>query len=90
LNLVIGKVQPGAADANSTDISSIALQGLEQANVQADAAAAQIAGGLGSGDVVDLSAEMIALMQAKTLASASMSALTTADQMQQSLVDVTA
>jgi flagellar basal body rod protein FlgG len=72
------------------DISSIALQGLEQANVQADAAAAQIATGAGSSDVVNLSAEMIALMQAKILASASVATLKTADQMQQSLIDVTA
>jgi hypothetical protein len=79
-----------SADTNSMDISSIALQGLEQANVQADAAAAQIASGAGSGDVVNLNAEIIALMQAKTLASASAAALTTADQMQQSLLDVTA
>ena len=72
------------------DISSIALQGLEQANVQADAAAAQIASSAGSGDVGSLSAEMVSLMESKILASASAAALTTADQMQQSLLDVTA
>jgi hypothetical protein len=52
-----------------TDVSSIALQGLEQASAQLDAAATQIASAGTDGspvDTVSLSEEMVALMSAKT------------------------
>ncbi len=41
-------------------------------------------------DVVDLSAEMVALMSAQTLFSDNIATLKTADQMQKSLIDITA
>lgn len=76
------------------DVSSIALQGLQQANIQLEAAAVRIAGSASSDatpvDVVDLSAEMVALMSAKSLFDANIATLKTADQMQQSLIDITA
>ena len=78
------------------DPSSIALQGLQQAEVQLNAAAARLAnaGGTPSSganlDVVDLSAEMVALMSAQTMLSVNVATLKTADQMQKSLIDVTA
>jgi len=78
------------------DPSSIALQGLQQAEVQLETAAAKIAGAGttspdGSNlDVVDLSAEMVALMSAQDLSSENVATLKTADQMQKSLVDLTA
>jgi len=76
------------------DVSSIALQGLQQASTQLEAAAAQIArAGANSPDgatldVVDLSAEMVALMQAQNLFDANLATLKTADQMQKSLIDL--
>lgn len=77
------------------DPSSIALQGLQQADAQLEAAASAIAsaGAPDSGagvDVVSLSAEMVALMAAQTQFEANLATLKTADQMQQSLMDVTA
>jgi len=74
--------------------SSIALQGLEQASAQLDAAASAIAqSGAPSGAgvaVVSLSSEMVALTTAQTQFEASVTTLQTADQMQQSLFDVMA
>lgn len=76
------------------DPSSIALQGLQQAEVQLTAAAARLAtAGSPNGanlDVVDLSAEMVALMSAQTLFSVNIATLKTADQMQKNLLDVMA
>jgi flagellar hook protein FlgE len=78
------------------DVSSIALQGLEQASAQVDAAAGQIASA-GSGtdgavpvDIVSLSEEMVALMSAKTAFAANISVLKTAEQTQQSVLNVMA
>jgi len=78
------------------DLSAIALQGLEQGQVQLDKTAARLAGaGVVSPDgtnldTVDLSAEMVALMSAKTQFSASLSILKTADEIQKNTLDVTA
>ncbi len=78
------------------DPSSIALQGLQQADTQLDAAAAAIASASATSangsnpDVVDLSTEMVALMSAQTSFSVNLATLETADQMQKSLLDVTA
>ena len=76
------------------DPSSIALQALQQADVQLETAAARIASSnspdAGNLDVVDLSAEMVALMSAQNLFDVNLATLKTADQMQKSLMDVTA
>jgi flagellar hook protein FlgE len=78
------------------DPSAIALQGLQQAEVQLEAAASAIASGGATSangsnlDVVDLSAEMVALMSAQTSFSANLATLKTADQMQKSVIDLTA
>ena len=75
---------------------SIALQGLQQADAQLEAAAARITRtGANSADgatldVVDLSAEMVALMSARNLFDFNLATLKTADHMQKSLVDLTA
>jgi len=77
------------------DPSAIALQGLQQAEYQLDAAAAGIASGgaqssdQGNVDVVDLSAEMVALMTAQTQYDANLATLKTADQVEQNLVNTT-
>lgn len=76
--------------------SSIALQGLQQADVQLNRAAAKIASAGATSadganlDVVDLSAEMVALMSARSAFEVNLATLKTADQMQKSLLDVTA
>jgi flagellar hook protein FlgE len=78
------------------DISAIALQGLDQASAQLDAAAAGIASAGAASpdganlDIVSLSEEMIALMSAKTMYLANVSTLKIADQIQKSTIDLIA
>jgi flagellar basal body rod protein FlgC len=78
------------------DSSSIALQGLQQADTQLNAAAAAIASAGATSangstpDVVDLSSEIVALVSAQDSFSANLATLETADQIQQNLLDVTA
>ncbi|MFZ3213521.1 MAG: flagellar basal body rod C-terminal domain-containing protein [Terriglobales bacterium] len=78
------------------DLSAIALQGLDQAQVQLQSAAIKLVGmgadsSDGAGlDTVDLSTEIVALMSAQNQYSANLSTLKTTDQLQQSLLDVTA
>lgn len=78
------------------DISSIAIQGLDQASAQLDAAAANIATA-GAGppdgatlDTVDLCTQIVPLISAQTLFAANLATLKTTDQMQKSLIDITA
>jgi len=81
-----------AADMNNMDLPAIALQGLAQAEVQLNAAASTLAtAGAASPDGVDvanLSAEIVALNAAKTLVAVNLSALKTADQIQQSAINL--
>jgi hypothetical protein len=75
------------------DISSIALQGLEQAQVQLEAAATSIASGGASSsgpgpDTVDLSTAVVALLTAKNQFALDIGVLKVADQAQKSLIDV--
>jgi len=78
------------------DPSAIALQGLQQADVQLETAAAAIASAGGTSangsnpDMVDLSPEIIALTSAQTSFAANLASLETADQIQQNVVDLTA
>ena len=78
------------------DPSAIALQGLQQADAQLETTAAKIANaGVTSPDgvpvdIVDLSAELVALMTAQNLFEANVATLKTADQMQKSLIDTKA
>jgi len=76
------------------DLSSIALQGMQQAEVQLENAATAIANpGSSSGtnsDTVDLSAEMVALMSAKNDFSANLSVIKTADEIEKQTVDLMA
>lgn len=90
------KFVPAIADSKYMDPSSIALQGLQQADTQLDAAASAIASAGATSangsnpDVVDLSTEMVALMSAQNSFSANLATLKTADEMQKTLLDVTA
>jgi flagellar hook protein FlgE len=78
------------------DPSSIALQALHQADAQLEKAAAGIANAGAASqdgnslDVVELSAEITALMSAQTLFEANLAAVETADQMQKSAIDAIA
>jgi hypothetical protein len=77
------------------DPSAIAIQGLQQAEAQFDSAAEAIVTGgtapVGSGpSAPDLAADMISLTSAQTQFEADIATLTTADQIEQSLIDVTA
>jgi len=83
-----------AADMNNMDLSAIVLQGLTQAEVQLNAAASTLAtaGAVSPDgvnvDVANLSAEIVALNAAKTLVAVNLSALKTADQIQQSTINL--
>jgi hypothetical protein len=83
-----------SADMNNMDLSAIALQGLAQAEVQLNAAASTLAtAGAASPDgvnvdVANLSAEIAALNAAKTLVAVNLSVLKTADQIQQSTINL--
>jgi flagellar basal body rod protein FlgG len=75
--------------------SAIALQGLQQNELQLDAAATAIAGAGtdssngGNVDVVDFSEEMVALMSAQTQYEANLATLKTSDQIEQNVVNLT-
>ena len=75
------------------DVSAIALQGLEQAQVQLESAAASIAGaGAASNsagtDKVDLSTAVVALLTAKNQFSVDLSVLKVANQTQASEINL--
>jgi flagellar basal body rod protein FlgG len=78
------------------DLSAIALQGLDQAEVQLEAAATRLAnaGALSPDgtnvDTVDLSAEMVALLSAKNLFSVNLATLRAANEVQKNAIDVMA
>jgi len=78
------------------DISSIALQGMTQAEAQLEAAASAIAQAGNSSadganlDVVELSTEMVAMMSARNQFALNVSTLKTADEVQKSLLNITA
>ena len=80
------------ADRRDMDPSAIALEGLHQADAQLEQAAARIASfgasSDGNVDVVDLSAEFVALMTARMMFDANLATLKTAGEMQKSLIDV--
>ena len=75
------------------DLSSIALQGLQQADAQLEAAVANLASvganSLGPNlDTVDLASQIVALNSAQDSFTVNLEALKTADQIQQSLLNL--
>ncbi len=78
------------------DLSTIALQGLQQADAQLESAASKIASfGTNSPaganlDIVDLSAAVVALVSAKNQYSANLSTLKVADEIQKTSIDLRA
>ena len=84
------------ADRWDMDLSAIALQGLQQADAQLNAAASKIASlgassANGAGlDSVDLSAEVVALMSARNQTAANLATLHTASEIQKNVIDLMA
>ena len=77
------------------DISAIARQGLEQAQVQLENAASRLAGAGASpngsnSDNVDLGAGIVDLLSAKNNFAVNISIMKTADQMQKYVIDLMA
>ncbi|MBI1739705.1 MAG: hypothetical protein HY233_02490 [Acidobacteriales bacterium] len=76
------------------DLSAIALQGLEQAQIQLEKTATRLASGEApdgaTSDTVDLSAEMVALLSAKNQFSANLSTLKIADEIEKNVIDLMA
>jgi flagellar hook protein FlgE len=74
------------------EISAIAQQGLQQAQLQLESAASSLAGAAGSsgGDSVDLSAGMVDLMSAQNNFAVNISVMKTADEIQKSVLDLIA
>jgi len=78
------------------DVSAIALQGLEQAQLQLEASAARVIQSAAASpegvpmDTVSLSEAVVALLGAKNQFSASISVLKTANEMQKNLVNLLA
>jgi hypothetical protein len=77
------------------DLSSIALQGLEQAEIQLNSATAGLASAgsspnRGNLDVVDVASHMVALNSAQTLFEFNLSTLKTADHLQKTVLDLLA
>ena len=70
------------------EISAIALSGMQAAQTRLENTATRIAHVSEPEDRVDLSAEMVALMESRNDFAANIKALKTADQMQQSVLDV--
>ncbi len=76
------------------DLSAIALQGLDQAQVQLEAAATGIASAAtlspdaATADTVNLSVEVVALLSAKNQFSVNLATLKIADETQKTAVDL--
>jgi len=74
------------------DISSLALQGVQQAQMQFDQAAQRVAslgsGTAGGGDTLDLSAAAVALLLSKNQFSAELDVLKIADEMQKKVASI--
>jgi len=72
---------------------SIPLEGIRRAELQIDTSASKIARGFtpsspSGGDVVDLSPEILALMQSRRVAEANVKALQSIDQVQKRLINI--
>jgi hypothetical protein len=83
------------AETDYMDLSAIALQGINQAEAQLDAATTNLAGAgaspnSGGVDVVDVASQMVAMNSAQILLQLSLSTLKTSDQLQKNLIDLLA
>ena len=81
------------SDTKNMEVQSIGLAGLEKAQEKLAAVARRLSAGVGEavvggGDRVDLSAEMVALMEAKLAAGVNLKLVETANEMAAKTVDV--
>ena len=81
------------SDTKNMEVQSIGLAGLEKAQEKLAAVARRLSAGLGEpgvggGDSVDLSATMVALMEAKLEAGVNLKLVETANEMAAKTVDV--
>ena len=81
------------SDTKNMEVQSIGLAGLEKAQEKLAAVARRLSAGLGEagvgvGDRVDLSATMVALMEAKLAAGVNLKLVETANEMAAKTVDV--
>jgi flagellar hook protein FlgE len=72
------------------NITSVALTGMDMATTKLQSAANRIAGAADPQDSVDLSAEMVALLEARNEFAVNARVVHTADQMQANLLDILA
>jgi flagellar hook protein FlgE len=70
------------------DVSSIALQGMQQAQLQLENSARRVASA--NSDTVDLSQEMVSLLTAKNQFAANSNVVKIADEMQKSVINLLA
>ena len=81
------------SDTKNMEVQSIGLAGLEKAQEKLAAVARRLSAGVGEaavggGDRVDLSAEMVALMEAKLAAGVNLKLVETANEMAAKTIDV--
>jgi hypothetical protein len=91
----IAKVGDDFADERDMDLSAIALQGINQAQAQLDAAVTGLASAgaspnSGGVDVVDVASQLVATNSAEILLQLNLSTLKTADQLQKNVIDLLA
>ncbi len=72
------------------NVQMVALSGMDRAETKLESAAARIAKAADPQDSVDLSAEMIALMEAKDAFAVNARVFRTADEMQAHVLDILA
>jgi flagellar basal body rod protein FlgG len=70
------------------DISSIALQGVAQAEAQLESVVSSLASGAGNGDTVDIASQIVAMTSAQASVELNLSALKSADQLQATLLNL--
>ncbi len=92
----ISQVSYGAADKLNMELQSIGLAGLEKAQEKLQQSAKRLAAATGYGpagspsDVVDLSAEMVALSQASLVSEANLKVVETANELSSRTIDILA
>jgi hypothetical protein len=90
------KLRAFLADREGMDLSSIALQGLAQAEAQLEEAASGLASAGAASpsganlDTVDLSTQILALLAAQNAVAINVATLKTVDQIQKNLIDIKA
>ncbi len=70
------------------DIAAIALGGMNEAQGRVESAARRLASAAEPTDTVDLSAEMVALMEARNAFTTNARVLETADEIQKNVIDI--